>query len=136
MFSQAIQWLNFDHPGKYPLLVDSMIKESRVKKVLLDEGNIINVTFPRTLLALGILNVDLTQSTLHSSASYRLRRDPLGHLFMPVTFGTPNNYQIEFLRFEVARFDCRYNTIIGRPGLAKFMAIPHYPYMILKILGP
>jgi hypothetical protein len=55
---------------------------------------------------------------------------------MPVTFGTPDNYRIEFLRFEVASFDCGYNTIIGRPGLAKFMAIPQYTYMILKMLGP
>jgi hypothetical protein len=55
---------------------------------------------------------------------------------MPVTFETPENYRIEFLRFEVARFDCGYNTIIGRPGLAKFMAIPHYSYMILKMPGP
>ena len=36
----------------------------------------------------------------------------------------------------MAHFDCGYNTIIGRPGLAKFMAIPHYPYMILKMPGP
>jgi hypothetical protein len=42
----------------------------------------------------------------------------------------------EFLRFELARFDCGYNAIIGRPGLAKFMAIPYYPYMILKMSGP
>jgi hypothetical protein len=48
---------------------------------------------------------------------------------MSVTFGTLETYRTEFLRFEVARFDCEYNTIIGRPGLAKFMAIPHYPYM-------
>jgi hypothetical protein len=55
---------------------------------------------------------------------------------MPVTFGTPENYKIEFLRLEVASFDCGYNAIIGRPGLAKFMAIPHYSYMILKMPGP
>jgi hypothetical protein len=55
---------------------------------------------------------------------------------MPVTFGTPENYKTEFLRFEVASFDCRYNAIIGRPGLAKFMAIPHYSYMISKMSGP
>jgi hypothetical protein len=61
---------------------------------------------------------------------------PLGHIYMSVTFGTPENYQTEFLRFEVAHFDCGYNAIIGRPGLAKFMAIPHYPYMILKMPGP
>jgi hypothetical protein len=55
---------------------------------------------------------------------------------MPVTFGTPKNYRTEFLRFEVASFDCGYNAFIGRPGLAKFMAIPHYSYMILKMPGP
>jgi hypothetical protein len=25
---------------------------------------------------------------------------------MPITFGTPENYRTEFLRFEVANFDC------------------------------
>jgi hypothetical protein len=35
----------------------------------------------------------------------------------------------------VARFDCGYNAIIKRSGLAKFMAILHYPYMILKMPG-
>jgi hypothetical protein len=61
---------------------------------------------------------------------------PLGHIYMPVTFGTPENYRTEFLRFEVASFDCGYNAIIGRPGLAKFMAITHYSYMVLKMPGP
>lgn len=51
---------------------------------------------------------------------------------MSVTFDTPDNYRNEFLRFEVTRFECGYNAIIRRPGLAKFMAIPHYPFMILK----
>jgi hypothetical protein len=53
-FTRADQWLNFDHPGKYPLLVDPVIRESRVKKVLVDEGRSINVTFPWTLLGLGV----------------------------------------------------------------------------------
>jgi hypothetical protein len=52
-FSRADQWLSFDHPNKYPLLVDPVIRESRVKKVLEDGGSSINVTFPQTLLALG-----------------------------------------------------------------------------------
>jgi hypothetical protein len=46
----------------YPLLVDPMIQESRVKEVLVDGGSNINVTFPRMLQALEILTVDLTQS--------------------------------------------------------------------------
>jgi hypothetical protein len=61
---------------------------------------------------------------------------PLVHIYMPVTFGTSENYRTEFLRFEVANFDCGYNAIISRPRLAKFMVIPHYTYMILKMPGP
>jgi hypothetical protein len=61
-FSQADQCLNFDHPGMYPLLVDPMIQESWVKKVLVDGGSSINVTYPRTLQALGIPTTDLIQS--------------------------------------------------------------------------
>jgi hypothetical protein len=60
----------------------------------------------------------------------------LGQPYMSITFGAPNNYRTKFLCFEVARFDCGYNDIIERSGLAKFMAIPHYPYMIFKMLGP
>jgi hypothetical protein len=61
-FTRADQWLNFDHPGKYPLLVDPVIRESRVKKVLVDGGSSINVTFPRTLLGLGVALKELHES--------------------------------------------------------------------------
>jgi hypothetical protein len=100
-------------------------------------GSSINITFPRTLLALGVALKDLTESDtpffdiVPTEGEY-----PLGHIYMPLTFGTPENYRTEFLRFKVARFDYGYNAIIGRPGLAEFMAIPHYSYMILKMSGP
>jgi hypothetical protein len=136
-FSRADQWLNFDHPGKYPLLDDPVIRKSRVKKVLVDEGSSINVTFPRTLLALGVALKDLIESDTPFFGIVPTEGEyPLGHIYMPITFGTLENYRTEFLRFEVARFDCGYNAIIGRPGLAKFMAILHYSYMILKMSGP
>jgi hypothetical protein len=61
---------------------------------------------------------------------------PLGQLYMSVTFDASDNYRTEFLRFDVARFDCGYNAIIRRSGLVKFMAIPHYLYMILKMSIP
>jgi hypothetical protein len=51
-------------------------------------------------------------------------------------FGTQANYRIEFIQFEVADFETSYHAILGRPALAKFMAIPHYPYLLLKMLGP
>jgi hypothetical protein len=105
--------------------------------VLVDGGSNINVTFPRTLLGLGVALKELHESDTPFLGIVTTEGEyPLGHIYMPVTFGTPENYRIEFLRFEVASFDCGYNAIIGRPGLAKFMAIPHYSYMILKMPGP
>jgi hypothetical protein len=86
---------------------------------------------------LGVSIVDLTQldtpffGIVPTEGEY-----PLGHLYMFVTFGALDNYRTEFVPFEVARFDCGYNAIIGRLRLVKFMAVPHYPYMILKMLGP
>jgi hypothetical protein len=105
-FSRADKWLNFDHPGKYPLLVDLVIRESRVKKVLVDGGSSINVTFPRMLQALGVELKDLTESDSPFFGIVPTEGEfPLGHIYMPVTFGTPENYRTEFLRFEVACFD-------------------------------
>jgi hypothetical protein len=105
-FIRVDQWINFDHPGKYPLLVDPVIRESRVKKVLVDRGSIINVTFPRTLLGLGVALKELLESDTHFFGIVPTEGEyPLGHIYMPVTFGTPENYRTEFLRFEVVSFD-------------------------------
>jgi hypothetical protein len=102
-----------------------------------DSGSSINVTFPRTLLGLGVALKELHESDTPFFGIVSTEREyPLEHIYMPVTFGTLDNYRTEFLRFDVASFDCGYNAIIGRPGLVKFMAIPHYSYMILKMPGP
>jgi hypothetical protein len=54
---------------------------------------------------------------------------------LPVTFGTKENYRIEYIKFEVAVFKSSYHAILGRPALAKFMAVPHYGYLLLKMPG-
>ena len=61
---------------------------------------------------------------------------PLGHITLPVTFGTRENFRTESISFEVADFGMAYHAILGRPALAKFMAIPQYTYMVLKMPAP
>jgi hypothetical protein len=61
---------------------------------------------------------------------------PLRQITLPVTFGTPANYCTKFIKFEVVDFESSYHAILGRPALAKFMAIPHYSYLLLKMSGP
>jgi hypothetical protein len=45
------------------------------------------------------------------------------------------NYRTEYIKFEVANFDSFYHAILNRPALAKFMAVPHYVYLLLKMPG-
>jgi hypothetical protein len=40
------------------------------------------------------------------------------------------------LTFEVASFDIRYNYILGRPFLLKFMMVIHTAYDTIKMSGP
>ena len=56
-------------------------------------------------------------------------------MVLPVTFGTPDNYRTELIKFDVADFESSYHAIHGQPALAKFMAIPHYVYLLLKMPG-
>ena len=55
---------------------------------------------------------------------------------MPVCFGTPSNYRKETLTFEVVGFKGTYHAILGCPCYAKFMAVPNYTYLKLKMPGP
>jgi hypothetical protein len=52
---------------------------------------------------------------------------------LPVTFGTRENYRTEYIKFELENFESLYQAILGRPALAKFMAMPHYVYLLLKM---
>ena len=38
--------------------------------------------------------------------------------------------------FEVVDWPSQYNAILGRTAFVRFMAIPHYAYLLLKMPGP
>jgi hypothetical protein len=38
--------------------------------------------------------------------------------------------------FEVVNCPSQYHAILGRPTYARFMAVPHYAYLKLKVPGP
>jgi hypothetical protein len=40
------------------------------------------------------------------------------------------------MQFEVVEFETTYNAFLGRPILTKFIAVPHYAYLVLKMPGP
>jgi ribonuclease HI len=61
---------------------------------------------------------------------------PKGTVLLDVTFGTPEHFRTESIEFEVVDWKSQYHAILGRPTFARFMAVPHYAYLKLKMPGP
>ena len=47
-----------------------------------------------------------------------------------------SNYRIEHINFYITNFNTADHAILGRPALAKFMAVPYYAYLVLKMPSP
>jgi hypothetical protein len=124
-------------PGRYPLVVDHVIGNARLSKVLMDGSSSLNIIYAETL---GLLGIDLSAIQAGAAPFYGIVPDkrvlPLGQLDLPICFGTPSNFQKETLTFEVVGFRGTYHAVLGRPCYAKFMVVPNYTYLKLKMLGP
>jgi len=107
------------------------------RKVLMDGGSALNLLFARPVKELGLGTTDLipSDSSFWGVVPGRASR-PLGEITLPVQFGTASNYRVEHINFYVTDFDTAYHTILGRPALAKFMAVPHYAYSVLTMPSP
>jgi hypothetical protein len=124
-------------PGRYPLVVDPIIGNVRLSKVLMDGGSSLNIIYAETLELLGVDRSEIWAGAapFHGITPGK-RILPLGQIDLPVCFGTPSNFRKETLTFEVVGFRGTYHTVLGRPCYAKFMAIPNYTYLKLKMPGP
>jgi hypothetical protein len=70
-----------------------------VTKVLIDGGAGLNIIFSETLRKMGLNLAGLITPTGVPFYGIVPGKDamPLGQITLPVTFGTPTNYQIEFI---------------------------------------
>jgi hypothetical protein len=80
-------------PGKYSLVVDPVIGNARLTKVLMDGGSNLNIIYAETL---GLLGIDLSMIWAGAAPFHGIvpgkRVLPLGQLNLPVCFGTPSNF--------------------------------------------
>jgi hypothetical protein len=135
-FSRTDQWTSFSKPGRFPLVLKPVVVGSRLNKVHIDSGSRLNVLFTKTLKK---MKLDITNMlTKRTSPFYSIipgnAAISLGSVVLPVTFWeTRENYCSEYIKFKVADFETSYHAMLGRPAIAKFMAVPHYTYLVLKM---
>jgi hypothetical protein len=138
-FSRADQWTRFFGPGHFPLVLKPVVAGSRLSKVLIDGGSGLNVLFTKTLKK---MKLEITHMLIKSTSPFYgivpgNMAIPLGSVVLPVTFGgTRENYRTEYIKFEVTDVETSCHAILGRPAITKFMAVPHYTYLVLKMPSP
>jgi hypothetical protein len=105
--------------------------------MLIDGGSSINLLYRTSMEKLGIPAIQLkpTKLTFHGIVSGH-SCTPIGQIQLEVLFGEKDNYHREPIWFEVVDLNSPYHALLGRPALAKFMAVPHYAYLKMKLPGP
>src|SRR3954466_2876956 len=103
----------------------------------MDGGSGINILYASTLKSMNIPMSKLRKSYLEFHGIIPGKKAySLGLISLNVAFGTPSNFRKEKITFEVVDFPSAYHALLGRPAYAKFMAIPCYVYLKLKMPGP
>jgi hypothetical protein len=115
LFSHDDQRTSFSEPGKFPLVLDPVVAEVRLTKVIIDGGSGLNLIFASTLRKMGL---DVTDMLVPSKSPFYgivpgNAAHPLGTVVLLVTFSTRKNYRTEFIKVEVANFESFYHAILG-----------------------
>jgi hypothetical protein len=123
--------------GRFPLIVDPLVRTTQLTKALMDGGSGLNLMYLDTFEGLG-LTWDQLQSSPHlfNGVVPGKKYVPLGWVTLLVTFRGTSNYRTKTLAFEVVKFSGPYHIILGQPCYVKFMTIPSYAYLLLKIPVP
>jgi hypothetical protein len=106
----------------------------------MDGGSSLNLIYADTLQKIKIPMNDLLpiETSFHGIIPGKPTY-PLGVIHLDVIFGTPVNFRKKKIEFEVFDWPSQYHTILGRPVFARFMAVPHYAYLKLRMpanIGP
>jgi hypothetical protein len=128
-------------PGEYALVLDlimcSDMHTCRFSRVLIDGGSSINLLYRSSMEKLGIplAQLKLSWLTFHGIIPGH-SCTPLGRVQLEVLFREKGNSHREPIWFEVVDISSPYHALLGRPALAKFMAVPHYTYLKIMLTGP
>jgi hypothetical protein len=123
-------------PGRYPLIVSPNVKNVKLNRFLVDGGSSLNILFLKTFNHMGLPRSALRPIwALLNRIVPGAAVTPVGQITLTVTFGTQENFCTEHMQFEVVDLDTTYNAFLRRSILSKFMEIPHYAYLVLKMTG-
>ena len=87
------------------MVVDPVVGGTRLTKVLMDGGSVLNILYAETLKGIGIPMSKLSESNMSFHGVIpRKKAESLGQITLDVVFGDSENYRKEKLTFEVVDY--------------------------------
>ena len=119
------------------MILPAVITGFEVSRIFIDGGSSLNLIYADTLrkMNISLANLTPTDTRFHGIAPEKPTY-PLRKIALDVQFGTRENFRKEKLEFEVIDWPSQYHALLGRPAYARFMAVPHYTYLLWRIPGP
>lgn len=123
-------------PTDDALVIDAVVANFQVKRVLIDSGSSVNVMFDNVFdgcnLERGL--IEGVQTPVVGIGNVPV--PPIGRVKLPVTLKDGDKARTETLEFVVMKGPSAYNMFLGRPGINKFEAIPSNLHLVVKFPTP
>ncbi|XP_074347459.1 uncharacterized protein LOC141686317 [Apium graveolens] len=121
------------HQHEDSLIINPLIGQNKIWKVLVDTGSSINILFPKTYCKMNLAGEQLepcNEAPLYALVGHPIQFEGMITLFVllgkfPYTVEKP-------VKFYVVRIESPYNAILGRSFMSTFEAVESIPHLKLK----
>ncbi|KAK1392246.1 hypothetical protein POM88_011302 [Heracleum sosnowskyi] len=120
-------------PHEDLLVINPVIGENKIWRVLVDGGSSVNILYHRTYLKMNLGGEQL--DPCHEAPLYGFGNYPVpieGTITLSVQLGKAPYMIKKEAKFYVVRVESPYNGILGRPALSLFQAVASVPHLKLK----
>ena len=125
-----LEGVKFPHDD--PLVINPVIGNSEVRRVLVDSGASVDILFHEAFLKMGYNDSQLTPSDMPIYGFSGVESKVEGTIQLPVTLGEQPREVTQMLNFLVIKATSSCNAILGRTGLHAFKAIASTYHLKLK----
>ena len=120
------------HPHDDPLVIKTIVANKTIHRVLIDNGNSIDIIFASAFEKMGIRREKLepVNACLRGFSGERVL--PLGSVQIVLTLGDPPCQATTTVRFLIVDASSAYNMLLGRPSLNAIRTVPSAYHMVIK----
>ncbi|XP_074374056.1 uncharacterized protein LOC141714436 [Apium graveolens] len=120
-------------PHEDPLIINPIIGQNKIWKVMVDTGSSANVLFHKTYYKMNLAGEQLepyNEAPFYAIGGHLIQFE--GMITLPVLLGKLSYTAEKLVKFYVVRIESPYNTIFGRPFLSTFEAVESITHLKSK----